>query len=489
LIAVQSGTKLQVLNSNAMQRRETLKTIAAGTISTGLLLDACGSKANPGTELQAGGPLAARGVTASTAILRVDMDLYFEATANLYNKVNNPNGAFPLNVAENRLTWPMLQARISKIARENVVEDWVAGYTSSVGAPSTRTVMASFLSRFLTNCEIDPEHICLAPGAAAVIDLTSWILCEPGDVAVIPAPAYPVYKQDIGNRPAVERYNLITHHELTELKNGTLLTVSHLDRALADIESKGKRFRMLIITNPDNPTGVVYTREQLIAYTDWCIAHNVHLVVNEIYGLSLLDTQHPDLAADYFGATQFKSFATIMQEKKSDYLHLWYALSKDFGVSGFRVGVVYSLNQTFRAAYNNLNAPSMMSNYAQWIIEKILSDHDFVAAYIKANQAALTENYALTVSRLRKLGIPYSPARGSLFVWMDLSQLLKDDTAEGERALWMSLYKESGVLLTPGDGFGHSKRGQFRLVYSYMMKDDLAVGIDRLARFVESKRA
>src|SRR5690349_21409880 len=119
-----------------MQRRETLKTIAAGTISTGLLLDACSSKANSNAEIVSSGPLAARGVTASTAILRVDMDLYFEATANLYNKVNNPNGAFPLNVAENRLTWPMLQARISKITRENVVDDWVAGYTSSVGAPS-----------------------------------------------------------------------------------------------------------------------------------------------------------------------------------------------------------------------------------------------------------------------------------------------------------------------------------------------------------------
>ncbi len=471
-----------------MQRRETLKTIAAGTISTGLLLDACGTNGKSSGELQTSGPLAARGVTASTAMIRVDMDLYFEATANLYHKINNPNGAFPLNVAENRLTWPLLRDRISKITKESVVDDWVAGYTSSVGAPSTRVVMAKFLSKFLTRCEIDPEHICLAPGAAAVIDLTSWILCEPGDVAVIPAPAYPVYKQDIGNRPAVERYNLITHHELAELKNGPLLSVAHLDQALADIESKGKRFRMLILTNPDNPTGVVYSRDQLRAYTDWCIAHNVHLVVNEIYGLSLLNTQHPELASDYSGPTEFQSFANIVQERKSDYLHLWYALSKDFGVSGFRVGIVYSLNQVFRAAYNNLNAPSMMSNYAQWIFEKILSDHEFVEAYVRANQEALTENYALTVSRLRKLGIPYSPARGSLFVWLDLSGLLKDDSADSERALWMSLYKESGILLTPGDGFGHSKRGQFRLVYSYMVKDDLSVAMDRFANFINAKR-
>ncbi|MFM7329484.1 MAG: aminotransferase class I/II-fold pyridoxal phosphate-dependent enzyme, partial [Bacteroidota bacterium] len=231
-----------------------------------------------------------------------------------------------------------------------------------------------------------------------------------------------------------------------------------------------------------------YSREQLSVYADWCIAHNIHLVVNEIYGLSLLDTSHPDLKADYPEHQAFYSFANTIKEKNSEYLHWWYSLSKDFGVSGFRVGIMYSLNATLRKAFNNLNAPAMVSNYAQWTFEKVLADHDFVASYIKANQRALTENYVLAVTRLRSLKIPYSPARGSLFVWLDFSEFMPENSAAAEHAIWMDLFKQTGVLLTPGDGFGHARRGQFRLVYSYVNKEELGVVMGRMEEFIRIRR-
>lgn len=473
-----------------MQRRKYLKTMAAGTLSTGILLDACSTPADaPKTAAVAAGPLSARGVQASKTVVRVDLDLYFEAAANLYDPKINPQGKFPLNVAENKLVWGLLKDKIETITRENPVESWVANYTSSVGALSTRQVMAGFIEKFLAHAPIDPAHLCMGPGAAAVIEQTSWILGEAGDVAVIPAPCYSVYTQDIGNRPGIERYNLVTHREMSELKSGPLLTIDHLEKAQRDIESQGKRFRMLILTNPDNPTGGIYTKAQLEAYSDWCITRNIHLVVNEIYGLSLLDTTHPLLRQDFSESRPFFSFINIIQQKQSDYLHWWYSLSKDFGASGFRVGVAFSLNAAYRKAFDNLNATAMVSNYAQWIFEKALADHDFVKSYVEANQRALTENYALAVSWLRQLGIPYAPARGSLFVWLDLSEFMAENTPEAERVLWMDLYQQTGVLLTPGDGFGHEKRGQFRLVYSYVPKEQLEVAMGRVVEFVSQRRA
>ena len=100
----------------------------------------------------------------------------------------------------------------------------------------------------------------------------------------------------------------------------------------------------------------------------------------------------------------------------------------------------------------------------------------------------MTENFALAVSRLRALKIPYSPSRGSLFVWLDLSEFMSENTAEAEHDIWMELYQKTGVLLTPGDGFGHSKRGQFRLVYSYVSKEELGVVMGRMEEFVVNKR-
>lgn len=382
----------------------------------------------------------------------------------------------------------MLRAKMEQLSHQHQIPDWVASYTNSTGSPSFREVVAKFYSRFISKCDINPDHLGLSAGATSIIDLTSWILGEPRDVVVIPAPCYPVYKQDMQNKSGFERYDLVTHHEIEEITDGPLLTTAHLDKALKDIESKGQRFRILVITTPDNPTGGMYDRAKLEEIADWCIAHNIHLIVNEIYCLSLINTQHPELKADYKQALPFYSFINIMQQKQSEYLHHWYALSKDFGASGFRVGMVYSLNKTFLEAYNNLNAPSMVSNFTQWIFELVLNDYDFIEKYIHNNQQLLTENYLTVIRTLRKLHVPYAPARGSLFVWLDLSTFLKEQSQESENKFWLMLYKETGILLTPGNGFGHSKKGQFRLVHSCFPKKDLEVAMERMTKLVLRQR-
>lgn len=99
----------------------------------------------------------------------------------------------------------------------------------------------------------------------------------------------------------------------------------------------------------------------------------------------------------------------------------------------------------------------MVSNYAQWIFQKVLEDHDFVDKYIQINQTLLTESYLVAVKTFRKLNIPYVPAAGSLFVWIDLSEFLSEQSQEAENQFWLELYQETGILLTPGEGFGHSK--------------------------------
>jgi len=471
-----------------MDRRQYLKTLAAGSLSSSFLLESCQNNPTTLTNISVGSTLSQRGAKASQSVLRVDFDLYFQAAANLYHETDNPDGAFPLNVAENKLNWSLLKGQLESLTAKNPISNWVANYTDSIGSPTSREVMARFLEKHLTKCPIDPAQICLSPGATSVIDLSSWIIGEPGDVAVFPAPCYSVYKQDIGNKAGMERYDLITHHELADLKNGPLLTTKHLDEVLEKITGQGKRMRMLVITNPDNPTGGIYTKQQLEQFTDWCLNRNIHLIVNEIYGLSLINTNHSDIKDDYTDSVEFYSFANIMKERKSDYLHHWYALSKDFGASGFRVGVVHSMNQDFLAAYNNLNGPSMVSNYTQWIFEQALSDDAFVENYITTNRKLLTENYATAVRTFKKINIPYVPARGSLFVWLDLSEFLDENTQEAESKFWLELYKQTGVLLTPGDGFGHTKRGQFRLVHSYVPQNHLEVAMSRLEGFITKKR-
>lgn len=432
--------------------------------------------------------LSSRGARAAVTPLRIDRDLSLEAAENLYHPTTNPTGAVPLNVAENRLSWPDLKEKIEALTATAAIPDWVPAYATASGAPEFRYAAAQFLAEQLTGCPIDPDHIGVSAGATSVIEMTAFILAEAGDVAVIPAPAYPVYRQDLGNLSGVKRYDLVTHHEPADIARGPILTIDDLEGARRDIVEAGKRFRMLILTTPDNPTGGIYPEPQLLEITDWCIEEGIHLVVNELYGLSLLDTTHQALAPDYSDECTFSSFARIMAEKESDYLHLWYAVSKDLGISGFRVGLLYSQNSALLEAYTNLNLTHSVSNHTQWILTLLFSDSAFMTSYVARNKERLTRSYAIVIGFLRRLGIPYVPSRGSLFVWIDLSEFLNSDSEGGEMDLWRELYYATGVLLTPGVGFGHTKRGLFRVVFPCVSTNVLTVAFDRIADFVDGKR-
>lgn len=429
--------------------------------------------------------LSNRGIKASKTILRVDMDAYFEAIQNLYDKNENPNGTFPLNMAENKLSWHLLKEKIQTITREKEIPEWVAGYTSGKGGPSFREAAARFLGECLAGCELDPELFAFSAGATSVVEMTALVLGDEGDVMAIPAPCYPVYKQDVQNIAQMERYDIITHHDISDIKNGLLLNTSHLEHSKKEIESAGKRFRMLVLTNPDNPTGGIFSYQQLTEIADWCIENEVHLIVNEIYGLSLIDTKHPTIAADYTNELPFISFIQIMKDRQSDYLHWWYSFSKDFGISGFRIGATYSYNEAFISAYENINYSHLTSNYAQWVMEEVLKDFDFVKKYIATNQRLLTETYAVVIQKLRELNIEYVPSRGSLFIWADFSRFLMENTLEAERAFWSLCYEKTGILLTPGEGFGHTKHGLYRIVYPFFGSEALEVAMARLEAFVK----
>ncbi len=426
--------------------------------------------------------LSKRGEEASRGTPRVDLDVFFEASQNTYDPNRNPGGAFLLNMAENRHCWKMLRDQIRKNCSSRDIPDWVAGYTAVGGAPMVRQSIAHFLEVFITKCPVDPNRLALSAGATSVIEMTAFILGNPGEIVVFPAPAYPVYKQDVGSLAGLRRLDLPTHDSLIDIQTGPHITNKMLDDIWVDIRKAGGTWSMLVLTQPDNPTGLIYSPEDLRRIAAWCIEQQVHLVVNEIYALSLVNVNHPELVQDYMGESTFFSFARIMEELPSDYLHYWYAFSKDFGISGFRVGMLYSFNEDLLKAYNNLALGRCVSNHTQWILQWIIADHDFVQKYVEANQKHLTASYLLVIRTLRKLRIPYVPARGSLFVWADFSAYLKK--GEPEEQIWMDIYRSTGILLTPGSGFGHNYEGAFRIVHTLVNHEDMMIAMKKLENFL-----
>ncbi|MGB3546516.1 MAG: aminotransferase class I/II-fold pyridoxal phosphate-dependent enzyme [Saprospiraceae bacterium] len=395
--------------------------------------------------------LSYRGRQAVGNPMRADLELFQDATENEYHATHNPTGAVPLCIAENVLNWTEMEALLHRAAAEEIPAE-VSRYASVLGLEEFRRAAAQFVGEDIARQELDPACLAVAAGATAIVELTALLLGDPGDAAVFPAPCYPVYRQDIANKAGLTRYDLVTHQSVGHLTGTHPLTLADLDRAHAEL---GPRFRLLVLTQPDNPTGAVYTAEQLTAFADWCVSHRIHLVVNEIYALSVLATNHPELAADYpAGSPAFQSFLPLLSRRRSPYLHWWYSFSKDFGISGLRIGLLYSHNEALLTGFANYGAPQVASNLPQHLLGRILSHRAERQAFTARNQTRITESYLTVIRPLRRLGIPYAPARGSLFVWLDLSRFLTAPTPAAETELWQLIYRQTGVLLTAPGGFG-----------------------------------
>ena len=428
--------------------------------------------------------ISKRAKKATAAPMRMDMEISLDAQQNQYDAQSNPDGTFPLNIAENRLQWPILKEKFKEICASKELPPWVMGYTSPLGDIHFRQSVARFYERYFSKGPIDPDLMGMSPGATGIIEMTAFILCDKGDVCAMPTPAYPVYRKDLGNISGVKRYDIKTHKTIADLQKGLLLSVAHLEKAKKKIKKSGDKLRMVVLTTPDNPTGLSYNKVQLLAISHWCMDNKVHLVVNEIYALSAIDTTHPTIQDDYTDRYVQPSFLDIMAVYKSDYLHHWYSVSKDFGISGFRTGIVYSYNKSFIDAYENLNLTHTISNHTQWLLGEMLDDHSFIDNYIAQNKRLLTKSYTTVVNTLKQLDIPYAPARGGLFNWIDLSKYLARQTKEAEEHFWLQLYQHTGVLLTPGDGFGHNRFGYFRLVFPYVTHNQLLIAMERMTLFL-----
>ncbi|WP_373522503.1 aminotransferase class I/II-fold pyridoxal phosphate-dependent enzyme [Aquiflexum sp.] len=386
------------------------------------------------------GHLSQRGFQAAKKPIRVDLEIYNQAKKNQYDALENPKGTFLMNVAENHLCWEMLQEKIQSITKAKNIPDWVSSYGDPAGVLSFREATARFLSEILIKKEIPADSLAFSAGATSVIEMTSFLLADQGDTAVIPAPSYPVYTADIGVMPGIKRYDLQTHTDIEELKDGLPISIDQLEKAKKEIEALGSRFRMLILTSPDNPTGGIYSASQLSQLASWCIENEIHLIVNEIYGLSRIDINHPEIKSDYPNPIRFASFGQFMAEEKNPFLHFWYSFSKDLGISGFRIGLLHSYNEDLINGYRNAGLSHSVSNFTQWVMQEVLEDQSFMKQFVSANQKALTESYLIVVRSLgnwESLIIP--PMEVCSYGWICQNfwkkTQIKDNTTCGRRSL------------------------------------------------------
>ena len=164
----------------------------------------------------------------------------------------------------------------------------------------------------------------------------------------------------------------------------------------------------------------------------------------------------------------------------ADSLHILYGLSKDFGLSGFRVGVIHSFNQDLLRATEPLAYFTGCSSLAQDLATGMLEDETSVAAYLEQNRATLRRVYGVVAEGAARHGIPHVAADSGFFAWLDLRRWLEAPTAAAEQRLWRGLLDDARVLLTPGGACLSPTPGMFRLCFAAAPLEAIEEGIRRI---------
>ncbi|CAO2209578.1 unnamed protein product [Urochloa humidicola] len=415
---------------------------------------------------------------------------------NPYDAVSNPEGVIQMGLAENQVSFDLLEGYLRD--HPEAAAGWggaaagsgVASFRDNAlfqdyhGLKAFRKAMASFMEKIRGGrARFDPDRIVLTAGATAANELLTFILANPGDALLVPTPYYPGFDRDLRWRTGV---NIVPVH--CDSSTGFQVTAAALEEAHAAAESAGMRVRAVLLTNPSNPLGVTVTRAALESVLDFVTRHNIHLISDEIYSGSVFSSPDDLVSVAELIDSRARGGAAASAAAIAGRVHIVYSLSKDLGLPGFRVGVVYSYNDAVVTAARRMSSFTLVSSQTQKALAGMLADGDFAAAYLRTNRERLRERHDHVVAGLARAGVPCLRGNAGLFVWMDMRRMLgggEDATVAGELALWGRLLREVRLNISPGSSCHCSEPGWFRVCFANMSLDTLDVALARMSRFMD----
>ena len=319
-------------------------------------------------------------------------------------------------------------------------------YPESEGLPELRQAVADWYGqRFGVTLDRDTEVLPLI-GAKEGIGHMALCLIDPGDIALVPDPAYPVYS--IGTMFAGGE----THWLPLEEENGWLPDLGAIPEAVA------RKAKVIWVNYPNNPTGAVADigfYNDLVAFAkkyDIAVCH---------------DAPYSEIAYD-----GYRPVSLLEAKDAMDVGIEFHSLSKSYNMTGWRVGMAVGnaglINALMRVKSNlDSGIPQAVQLMA---IEALRGSQDCVAE----NVAVYQRRRDKLVAALAKIGMSVVPPQASLYVW---ARIPEGYTSADYAA---KLIEEAAVVVTPGSGYGKYGEGYVRLSLT-LPDDQLDEGVRRIA--------
>jgi len=324
-------------------------------------------------------------------------------------------------------------------------------YTPSSGIPELRTAIAEKLKAD-NNLDYKPSQVIVNCGAKHSCYNVILATCQAGDEVIIPAPywlSYPEMTKLADASPVIVK---------TTEANGFKLTPDEFRDAMTPAT------KLLIINSPGNPTGSVYTREELQALAEVALEEDILMLSDEIYE-----------KITYDGA-QSVSLASL-DKSIYDLTITVNGFSKAYAMTGWRLGYV-AAPEPIAAAIDSIQSHSTSNptSFAQkGALEALKGDQSFIAEMVKA----FAERRAYMYDRLTKIpGVSCVKPMGAFYMLPNISKLGLSSTS-----FCTKLLDEQKVAAVPGIAFGSD--AHMRLSYACSM-ENIQKGLDRIEAFCVS---
>jgi aspartate aminotransferase len=297
------------------------------------------------------------------------------------------------------------------------------------GVPEFLEAAVEKLRRF-NGIDATEEEVLPTVGAMNGIWLAYKVLLKPGDHAVVVTPTYP---------PLIERPKSF-QAEVTEVRAGEdwHLDIEAIERALTD------RTRVITICNPNNPTGAVYTRDELEQLAELAVRRNLYVISDELYEHLTYDGRRHVSIASLPG----------MRERTITI----FGFTKTHGMSGLRIGYVVAERELVKR---------MREENAAVVIHPGTIEQVGAAAalkcdgYVNSLRDYLQRVRDRLVAKLRGApGVEIRSPEGAFFAFPNLSALFESDREAADYLL-----REARVLVYAGSGFGRGGAGHVRMTF------------------------
>ena len=331
-------------------------------------------------------------------------------------------------------------------------------YTPAAGLPLLREAIAAKTKRD-SGYDVDTAQVVVTNGGKHAVYQTCQVLLDPGDEVVLPAPYWVTYPEAIalaGGVPVIIP---------TDESSRFTVTIEQLDEVVTE------RTKMLIFVSPSNPTGAVYTEDQIRAVGEWAASRGIWVMTDEIY-------EHL-----VYGAAEFHSMPVVVPEM-ADRCVVVNGVAKTYAMTGWRLGWMIAPQHVAEGATRiQSHLSSNVSNVSQ------AAGLEAVTGSLEATEmmrAAFDVRRRRMVEMLRAIdGVTCAEPQGAFYAFPNLRGLLERPlggrSASSTMELATLLLDEVNVAIVPGEAFGAP--GYARL--SFALSDaDLEEGLARIADLV-----